>query len=113
MPWKDQEYKKQYMREYARRPDQIAKRDAWRRAHLQLNQQYQKNWREKDPRNAIIVKSRSGAKGGTTTPHSTASTTRRAMSPATSKSFRGVRTGLSGTAPLPNWKRSCATLALP
>jgi hypothetical protein len=62
MPWKDQEYKKQYMREYARRPDQIAKRDAWRRAHLQLNQQYQKNWREKDPRNAIIVKSRSGAK---------------------------------------------------
>jgi hypothetical protein len=62
MPWKDDAYRKQYMREYSARPEQVAKRDAWRRAHLHLNQQYQKNWRERDPRNAMLTKARATAK---------------------------------------------------
>jgi hypothetical protein len=62
MPWKDKEYAKQYMREYSARPDQVAKRAAYQKAHAATNYRYQKAWRERDPKNAIIVKSRSGAK---------------------------------------------------
>ena len=62
MSWKDPEKRRTYNREYNARPEQVAKRDKWRREHLDLNQRYQKNWRTKDPRNAMIVKSRSNAK---------------------------------------------------
>lgn len=62
MPWKDDAYRKEYMRKYAQRPDQIEKRKVWSKENRHKNYGYQLAWREKDPRNAMIVKCRSSAK---------------------------------------------------
>ena len=54
MPWKDDAYRKEYMRIYAQRPDQIEKRKAWSQANQHKSYGYQLAWRNKDPRNAMI-----------------------------------------------------------
>ena len=62
MPWKDPEYRRAYMKEYSARPDQVEKRAQYQRDHPEKWVQYQKNWANNNPRNAMIVKSRSSAK---------------------------------------------------
>ena len=62
MPWKDKAKQKAYNRAYAARPDQVAKRAQWQKDHRGHLYKYQRAWRERDPRNAMIVKSRSSAK---------------------------------------------------
>ncbi len=63
MPWKDDNYRKEYMRLYAQRPDQVEKRKKWAAAQTPERMYgYQRKWCEGNPRNAIVVKSRSSAK---------------------------------------------------
>jgi hypothetical protein len=62
MAWKDKEYKKEYMRKFSARPDQVAKRKAWQTAHRGKLYKYQRAWYQKDPQNGMIVRGRSGAK---------------------------------------------------
>lgn len=62
MPWKDDDARKEYMKKYAQKPDQIEKRKVWAKANRNKMHGYQQAWHNKDPQNGMIVKSRSNAK---------------------------------------------------
>jgi len=63
MPWKDPAYKKEYMRAYSARPDQIAKRKAWSKANRKKHRGYYLKWEAKDPQHTMVQRCKHSAKG--------------------------------------------------
>jgi hypothetical protein len=64
MPWKDKEYKKQYQHEwYLRNKERTAPmRKAWSQANRHKHRGYYLKWEQKDPRRAMLQRSRSSAR---------------------------------------------------